>query len=587
MHDVTLISTIVAGLTGAWLLGLITQRIGLSPIVGYLLAGVLVGPHTPGFAADVGLATQLAEIGVILLMFGVGLHFHVKDMLAVRGIAVPGALFQSAVATVLGIGVAVAFGWTVKSGIVLGMALAVASTVVLMRVLMDNHLMESSHGHAAVGWLVVEDILTVVILVILPALAAGTEGGFSITGLGLGIGLALSKIAALSALVLLAGGRVIPWLLVHVARLRSRELFTLTVLVIALAIASISAAFFGVSMALGAFLAGMVVGQTPVSQQAAADALPLRDAFSVLFFVSVGMLFDPMFILREPLLVVACLGVVLVAKPLAAFVIVNVLGYSMKTGLIVAAGLAQIGEFSFILAELGGRLGLLPPDGHSALVAVAIVSITLNPVAVRSLGPLEEFLKKQPMLWKFLNARSEARLRETNAECAAEIAGDTGPVAVVVGYGPVGRTVERLLREAHIETVVIEMNMDTVLALRAEGRRAIYGDAGLEPILIEAGIARASHLVITLPHSSNRRPMITAAKQLNPHVKVLVRARYLLEREDLAQLGAHAVCYEEEQASLELARLLLTSIGASHDSIRRETRQIRLDLGAEAAESPF
>ena len=367
MHDMPLITTIAAALTAAWVLGLITQRLGLSPIVGYLLAGIAIGPHTPGFVGDTHLAGQLAELGIILLMFGVGLHFQLKDLLAVGKVAVPGALGQSLVATLLGGAVAVALGWPVKSGLVFGMAMAVASTVVLIRVLTDNGKLETPAGHTAVGWLIVEDIFTVILLVLIPAIAATDMPNTQVAGgndneaakLGMSLLFALLKLAVLAGIVLVVGAKVVPWVMVKVARLRSRELFTLTVLVMAIAVAAGSAYGFGVSMALGAFLAGMVVGQSPVSQQAAADALPFRDAFSVLFFASVGMLFDPSSLVREPVLILAALGIILIAKPLAAFIIVALLGRPARTALVAALALAQIGEFSFILSDLARRHGLL------------------------------------------------------------------------------------------------------------------------------------------------------------------------------------------------------------------------------------
>src|SRR4051794_8638549 len=381
MHSYPLITTMAAAFTAAWVLGLITQRLRLSPIVGYLLAGVAIGPFTPGFVGDPTLAPQLAEMGVILLMFGVGLHFHVKDLLAVRGVAIPGAVGQSLVATALGVAVSTAFGMPFKLGLVLGMATAVASTVVLIRGLTDNKMLDTPHGHVAVGWLIVEDIFTVVPLVLIPAMgtaapdagaaAAGAAGHAAASShpLWLTMLIALAKLAALVALVLLAGSKVIPRVMVAVARLRSRELFTLTVLVMAIAIAAGSAYLFGASMALGAFLAGMVVGQSPVSHQAAADALPMRDAFAVLFFTSVGMLFDPRFIFHDPMLLIAGLFVVLIAKPLAALFIVALIGYPVHTGLVVALGLAQIGEFSFILSDLGRQHHLMSERGHNLLVA--------------------------------------------------------------------------------------------------------------------------------------------------------------------------------------------------------------------------
>jgi monovalent cation:H+ antiporter-2, CPA2 family len=579
-HDTALISTVAVAFASAWFFGVVTHKLGLSPIVGYLLAGVLIGPHTPGFVGDVGLATQLAEIGVVLLMFGVGLHFHLRDLVAVWRIAVPGAFAQSATATLLGVVAAAAFGWTISAGLLLGLALSVASTVVLMRVLEDRDLLATAQGHVAVGWLIVEDVLTVVVLVAVPTLAqagAGGSGGASGAGVAMALGLALFKLAALAVLLLGAGGRVIPRLLEEAARFRSRELFTLTVLALALAIAAGSAYFFGASMALGAFLAGMVVGQSSVSQQAAAEALPLRDAFAVLFFVSVGMLFDPMFLVREPGLVLAALGIVLVGKPLAAVVAVAALGYSARTALTVAVGLAQVGEFSFILAELGRHHELLPEAAVSVIVACAIVSIALNPLLFRSLDAVERALQRRPVLWRLLNARADRRRDAINAGTSRGVE-ETHPPVLVVGYGPVGRTVDRLVREAGLETVVVDMNLDTVSALARGGRRAVYGDASRAEVLKQAGAAHATHLVVTLPHSVNRAPLIAAAREMNPSLRILVRARYLRERRELEQAGATAACFEEVEAAVALARRLLEEVGADQATIDRETAAVRQEL---------
>jgi CPA2 family monovalent cation:H+ antiporter-2 len=578
-HDLPLVTTIAAALASAWVLGVLARRIGLSPIVGYLLAGVVIGPHTPGFVGDVSLAAQLAEIGVVLLMFGVGLHFHIKDLLAVKGIAIPGALLQSGVSTLLGLSIGLAFGWPPASGLVLGMALAVASTVVLMRVLEDRQLLATPHGHAAVGWLLVEDVLTVAILVVIPALATGGgPASASSPGLWPALGVAMVKLLALVGLVAFAGSRVVPRMLELAARLRSRELFTLTVLAIAVVVATGSALFFGASMALGAFLAGMVVGQSPVSHQAAADALPLRDAFAVLFFVSVGMLFDPAFLLREPALVLAALAVVLVGKPLVALAVVAALGYSARTALVAALGLAQVGEFSFILGGLARDHGLLPAAGYNVIVACAIVSIAINPFLFRGLEPMEAFVRRRPWLSRLLEARSGRRRDRVNAGTVSAIEGRTGPLAVVVGYGPVGRTVDRLIREAGVETVVVDLNLETVSALAGEGRLALYGDASHPDILKRAGIARASHLVVTLPHSLNRGPMITAARQANPACRILVRARYLRERRELEQAGADIACFEEAEAAAALAERLLRDLGRDETAVRAEGDRIRQEF---------
>jgi CPA2 family monovalent cation:H+ antiporter-2 len=579
-HDMPLVTTLAAAFAAAWVLGVIAQRLKLSPIVGYLLAGVVIGPHTPGFTGDLQLASQLAEIGVVLLMFGVGLHFHVSDLREVGGIAIPGALVQSGVATLLGLGIGIAFGWSVVSGVVLGMALSVASTVVLLRGLEAQNLVSTPAGHAAIGWLIVEDILTVVVLVVIPVLGqAGGTGAAAGTGADAGLlrelALAFGKLVALVGLVFVVGSRLLPRALVYVARLQSRELFTLTILALAIAIASGASLLFGASMALGAFLAGMVVGQSPVSQQAAADALPMRDAFAVLFFVSVGMLFEPAFLLREPLLLLAALAVVLVGKPLAALVVVALLGYSTRTALVVALGLAQVGEFSFILGDLARQNGLLSDTGFSLLVACALVSISLNPVLFASLDGLEGWLRRRPALWRLLNAAGSRRYAAANAETVAAVARANVPLAVVVGYGPVGRAVDEALRQAGTRTVVIDLNMDTVAQLNSRGRQAIFGDASHAGILAQAGLARATHLVVTLPHSVNRTPMIAAARQLNPACRILVRARYLRERAELELVGTNAVCYEEVEAAVALTSLVLRDLGADAARIAQHAEGVR------------
>ena len=395
------------------------------------------------------------------------------------------------------------------------------------------------------------------------------------------LGIAMLKLGALVAIVILAGSRIVPWALVRVAKLRSRELFTLTVLVFSIAIAASSYFFFGASMALGAFLAGMVVAQSPVSHQAAADALPMRDAFAVLFFVSVGMLFDPAFLIQQPLMVAAALGIILLAKPATALVIVALLGHSARTALTVAIGLAQIGEFSFILSDLARRHGLMTDAGHNVLVASAIISITLNPLLFRALPKTESWLRGRPRLWKLLNSRADRRAAAVNAaasDSVARSAGEKERLAIVVGYGPMGRSVHRLLLDAKMATVVIDFNMDTVLALNAEGQTAIFGDASNANILDQAGVRRASHLVLTLPHSSDRTAVVTAARSLNDRVRILVRARYLREREDLERAGASAAVFEEAEAAVALARLVLADTGMHREAADRKIKDLRLQL---------
>lgn len=583
MHDLPLIITVAAAFTAAWVCGLLTQRLGLSPIVGYLLGGVLIGPHTPGFVADVGLAHQLAEVGVILLMFGVGLHFHLKDLLAVKWVAIPGAVGQSLAATLLGIWVFTAFGLPSDSAAVIGMAMAVASTVVLMRVLMAADALNSPPGHVAVGWLLVEDIFTVVVLVLIPVLAHVGESGASASTLHLlsALGMAMLKLLVLVAILFVAGSKLIPWALVQVARLRSRELFTLTVLVFSVAVAAASYVFFGASMALGAFLAGMVVAQSPVSHQAAADALPMRDAFAVLFFVSVGMLFDPAFLIQEPLMILAALGIILLAKPLSALVIVAVLGHSARTALTVAVGLAQIGEFSFILSAVAREHGLMPDTGHNVLVAAAIISIILNPLAFRKLPRLENALRARPRLWKLLNSRAERRVQASSLAAGAEVVSQHGsgrPTAIVVGFGPVGRSVHRILRDAGMTAVVIDLNMDTVSDLTAHNMPAIFGDASREPILEQAGMRHATHLILTLPHTSDRLAVVAAARNLNASARVFVRAHYLGERQDLEQAGATGAVFEEAESAVALARLVLADSGADREIVDGKLKDLRLQL---------
>jgi CPA2 family monovalent cation:H+ antiporter-2 len=387
----------------------------------------------------------------------------------------------------------------------------------------------------------------------------------------------MGKLAVLVAVLALAGWRLIPWILVRIARLRSRELFTLTVLVMAIAVAAGSAYLFGASMALGAFLAGMVVGQSPVSHQAAADALPLRDAFAVLFFVSVGMLFDPSSVLHHPGLFACGLAIVLLVKPLAALGIVALIGYPARTALTVAIGLAQIGEFSFILADLARKHHLIEETGRNLLVGCAIISITLNPILFRTIAPIEAALQRRPALWRFLSRGEKRRSGEMNRRAGELLESASTPVAVIVGYGPVGRTVDSLLRDAGLETVVVDMNMETVQELTREGRAAIYGDAFNIEVMHQA-LARATHLIISLPHSTNRGPLIAAAKLINPEMKVFVRAHYLNEQDELVQVGADGACYEEAEAAVALAKLVLFDRGADEETVRRETHRIRQTL---------
>jgi CPA2 family monovalent cation:H+ antiporter-2 len=567
-HGFDLILTLTAGLSAALICGLITQQLGISPLVGYLLAGVLIGPFTPGLVANAGIAEQLAEIGVVLLMFGVGLQFHVEELLAVRRVAVPGALVQSAVATALGALAARAFGWEWPAAIVFGVALSVASTVVLVRMLSDHRSLHTPAGHIAVGWLVVEDLFTVILLVLLPPIF----GGAPENGIGTAVLIAALKVAALVAFTFMVGTRVFPWLLERVAGTGSRELFTLTVLVLALGIAVGSAALFGVSMALGAFLAGLIVGRSDYSLRAASEALPMRDAFAVLFFVSVGMLLDPQYFLQQPLMVLATAAVVLVGKPIAAFLVVGALRYPFKSALTVSVALSQIGEFSFMVAKLAGDLGVMPPAGMNTLVAVSILSILLNPLAFRAIGPVERWASQQSGLWRLLN-----RASADQPETPRRVEGSPAHRAIVVGYGPTGRTLTRLLAENGIDTTVIEMNMDTVRQLRESGVNVVYGDAAHRDTLLAAGIQRAGTLVMSTD-VENGAEVVRLARELNGSVTVLARTMHLREREKLRQAGAQAVFSGEGEVALALTETVLRRLGATPEQIDRERERVHAEL---------
>jgi monovalent cation:H+ antiporter-2, CPA2 family len=551
-------------------LGYFTQRLGLSPIVGYLLAGTLVGPHTPGFVADARLAEQLAEIGVILLMFGVGLQFHIDELLAVRRVAIPGAAAQSGVATLLGALLARAFGWDWSAGLVFGMALAVASTVVLVRVLADHNDLHTQAGHIAVGWLVVEDLFTVVALVLLPALFGETD-----TPLWLALALTALKVALLVAFTVLVGTRVIPRLLDYVAATRSRELFTLTVLVLALGIAVGSSLVFSVSMALGAFLAGMVVGRSDYSLRAASEALPMRDAFAVLFFVSVGMLLDPSALVTAPGLIAGALVIVLVGKPVVALLFVWALRYPVRASLTVAIALAQIGEFSFILATLGRELGILTGEATNVLVATAIASIVLNPVAYRNIRHLERWLRERPGLWALVNRPAAAEGLELRRPGPSR---DSAHRAVVIGYGPTGRTLVRLLRDNDVAPTVIELNIDAVRALRDEGVDAVYGDATRPETLEAAGVARAGSLILGSAGMANSGDVIRLARTLNPKIRVLARATYLRDLAGLKAAGANHVYSGEGEVALAFIEDILDDLGATPEQIDRERARAHEEL---------
>ncbi len=574
-HDTTLLTTIAAGLGFAFLLGFLAQRLRLPPLVGYLVAGIVVGPYSPGFSADVSLASQLAEIGVILLMFGVGLHFSLGDLLAVRRIAVPGAVAQIAVATVLGAAVAHLWGWPWSQGLVFGLSLSVASTVVLLRALEQRGVLESVDGKIAVGWLIVEDLATVLALVLLPVLAGGMGGrvpaasGDGADTLWVALALTVGKVAAFLAIMLVVGRRAVPWLLERVARTGSRELFTLCVLAIALGVAVAAAALFDVSFALGAFFAGVVINESDLSNQAAAEALPLQDAFAVLFFVSVGMLFDPTILLEQPIHVLGVLGIVMLGKSLAAFGIVVLFRHPVRTALTISASLAQIGEFSFILAGLGLSLGLLPAEGLSLVVAVALLSITLNPVAFAVVGPVSHWLRSRPRLLDLLerphqnpplDSSEDRRLRNH---------------AIVVGFGRVGGTVGEALERCGIPYVAIERDRRIVEAIRARGVPALSGDATRPGILPLAHPERARLLVVATPDPYQARETIRLARQANPKIDIVVRTHNAAEERYLGALGVGRAVMGELELALGMAHYALIALGRSDDDADGAVAKLR------------
>ncbi|PHY19009.1 YbaL family putative K(+) efflux transporter [Caulobacter sp. BP25] len=544
MHHTSLIATIVAGLGLAFILGAIANRLKLPVLVGYLLAGVVVGPFTPGYVADQELAPQLAEIGVILLMFGVGLHFSLKDLMAVRKIAIPGAVVQIAAATVMGLGLALALGWSVGAGIVFGLALSVASTVVLLRALQERRLVETGRGKIAVGWLIVEDLAMVMALVLLPALS-GVLGGEAPASTAAGGGmlgafaLTIGKVVAFVAFMLIVGRRVIPWILHRIVHTGSRELFRLGVLAIALGVAFGSAALFGVSFALGAFFAGMIMAESELSQQAANDTLPLRDAFAVLFFVSIGMLFDPSVLLREPLAVLATLLIIVVGKSIAALIIVRAFRRPMSTALTISVSLAQIGEFSFILAGLGVSLKLLPPEGRDLVLAGAILSILVNPLL---------FAILDRVLPKMIAKEAKARGEPPTMSAAAQ------PHAVLVGYGRVGKAVAEGLK-GRTPLVVIEDDVERAQDLRRAGFETVAGNAVKPEVLLEAGLDKATHLFVAVPNPFEAARIIEQARAANPKALIIARAYTDADVALLKQMGAaHALIGEDEIARGMLAK---------------------------------
>jgi CPA2 family monovalent cation:H+ antiporter-2 len=563
MHDVPLLINIAVALVVAFFGGMIARRLGLPTLVGYMLAGIAIGPFTPGFVGDVHTISQLAELGVIFLMFGVGLHFSLRDLWTVRDIAIPGALSQTLLATLLGYGLAQLWGWPTAASLVLGLAISVASTVVLIRGLMQNGLLNTSHGQAAIGWLVFEDLATIVILILLPGVASGGEG---IAWQALG--LTVLRAAAFVVLLLFVGKQLIPWLLLHSARSGSRELFVLAVLAISLGTALGAAALFGVSLALGAFVAGVVVSESPLSHQVSADLVPFREAFAVVFFVSIGMLVNLGYLADNLGAVLALSTLIVLGKYLITVMLGFVIRRPARTFLVVAAGLSQIGEFSFILGQAGLSLGLLTHEHYSLILAGALVSITVNPLMFRVSSLVEQWAKKFPILWRWLDRHGPAPVA-----AGEPLAGHV----VVIGYGRVGRHIVEVLGQLHVPRLVIEADAARVDALNAHGVPTLFGDAANAEVLAHAGLTRARLLVVTLPEDAATEVIVGVAREHASALPIIARAATTPGIKRLAHRGAQQVIQPELEGGLQMVRRTLLSLGfpvntvqAYEDAVRRD-----------------
>jgi CPA2 family monovalent cation:H+ antiporter-2 len=563
MHELPLLINIAVALVLAFVGGVIARRIGLPTIVGYMLAGIAIGPFTPGYVGDVATVSQLAELGVIFLMFGVGLHFSLADLWKVRDIAIPGALGQTIIATLLGYGLTQAWGWSKSASLVLGLAISVASTVVLIRGLMDNGLLNTSHGQAAIGWLVFEDLATILILILMPGMAAGT-GGIDWGALGL----TLLKAAAFVGVLLFIGKKLIPWILLGVARTGSRELFILAVLAISLGTALVSAKLFGVSLALGAFVAGVVVSESPLSHQVSADLLPFREAFSVLFFVSIGMLVNLRYLAGNVGAVLALSAIIVFGKYIITILLGFLIRRPARTFLVVAAGLSQIGEFSFILGQAGLSLGLLDQDQYSLILAGALLSITVNPLMFRSVSVTEKLLKKFPTLWKWMDRHGPS---------PAPAAEPLSRHVVVVGYGRVGRHVVNVLGRLNVPRLVIESDALRVEELDAQGVPTLYGDAGNSEVLAHAGLSRARLLVVTIPEEATAGVIVVAARDEAPDLPMIVRGATAGGVKRLALLGAQQVIHPELEGGLQIVRRTLLQLGFPLSKVQEYADVVRGD----------
>ena len=563
MHEVTLLLNIAVALVVAFLGGLIARRIGLPTIVGYMLAGIIIGPFTPGFVGDSETISQLAELGVIFLMFGVGLHFSIHDLWRVRSIAIPGALVRMILTTLLAFGLGKLWSWSATSSIVIGLAISIASTVVLLRGLTDSGLLNTNSGQVAVGWVVVEDLATVLILVLLPALA-NTSNGLDWKDLSL----TLFKAAGFVILVLFVGTSLIPWILLRIAHTRSRELFILAILAVALGIALSAAELFGVSLALGAFIAGVVVSESPLSHQVGADVLPFREAFAVLFFVSIGMLVNPSYLLSHIGLILALTVLIVIGKAILGLLLGFALAWPVRITLVLAMGLSQIGEFSFILGQEGMALGLLARDQYSLILAGALLSITLNTPMFRLIHPLEKWLERFPRIQKLLD-RYETLQTQTREGIQNHV--------VIVGYGRVGRHIVSLLRQMKIPCLVVDAEATRIEELSQQGIPNLYGDAANSEVLVHAGLTRARALVVAGPDEDASALVVAAGRDLAPQLPIIARAATEEGTKQLTQLGAQEVIHPELEGGLEIVRHTLLQLGFPLQEIYRYTDAVRHD----------
>ncbi|CAG0995164.1 Putative cation/proton antiporter YbaL [Anaerolineales bacterium] len=563
MHEIPLLINIAVALVVAFLGGLLARRLGLPTIIGYLLAGIVIGPFTPGFVGDTETISQLAELGVIFLMFGVGLHFSLNDLWKVRAIAVPGALGQMTLATLMGLGISQVWGWTPISGIVLGLAISIASTVVLLRGLMDNGLLNTIHGQAAVGWLVLEDLATVLILVLMPTLA-NISNGLDWAEFGL----TLLKAAAFVILVFFVGKRLIPWVLMQIAHTRSRELFILAILAITLGTAIGAAEIFGVSLALGAFVAGVVISESPLSHQVGADVFPFREAFAILFFVSIGMLVNPIYLISNIGQILILTTLIIIGKPLTTLLMGFIFPWPARTTLVIAAGLSQIGEFSFILGQAGVVLGLIDQNQYSMILAGALISIMLNPAMFRLVNPAEKYFQRHPKLWGTFDRHTPLPppVDETIKDHV-----------VIVGYGRVGRHIVSLLKEMKIHHLVVESDTERINELGASGIPVLFGDAANSEVLTHAGLERARALVVAGPDEDASALVVTTARDLAPELPIVARATTEEGIKRLAEFGAQDVIHPELEGGLEIVRHALMKLGFPFQEISRYTDAVRHD----------